>query len=100
MSNDREDLEYLFQLPQWETLIQIEKKFRDDEIFQMMGVKLDDPAYEKKVAYFKGRAESIISLWGLRNSIRKSKNLKGKAITEDKYEKTNEEDSFDEDDGF
>ncbi len=56
MSNEKEDLEYLFQLPQWETLIKIEKRLRDDEIFHMMGVKLDDPAYEKKVAYYKGRA--------------------------------------------
>ncbi len=97
MSNEKEDLEYLFQLPQWETLIKIEKRLRDDEIFQMMGVKLDDPAYEKKVAYYKGRAESIISLWGLRDTIRKSKSAKGKTITEDKYAKGNNE-KTDEDD--
>lgn len=73
MSEQSDALNHMFHQPQWVEVIKIEQKFREDQLLKMIAVKVDDPAYDKKVAYHKGAVEAITLLWALRDVCRREK---------------------------
>ena len=103
----REALEHLFHQPEWEAVVEMEREFRDDNIFKSLKVPRDHPNYAVEVAFLQGTAQAIVEIWGLRGMLRRAKNpSEGKSIQPGKpikkgrrYEQETERDD-DEDDNF
>jgi len=70
----------------------MEVRLRDEYILQMMRIGLDDPAYERKAAYYKGAYSAVVQLWSNRDRIRKGHTKKENENADEKTEDNDESD--------
>lgn len=73
----------------------LEKDLRDEAIFKMVALPVDDPNYSQKCAFHKGFVTAIQEIWRKRDLIRKSKPPKKGGAHAHHEEPEEDEDDFD-----
>lgn len=87
----------VFNLPEWQALVEVEKELREAAILEHIAVRYDDPHKESRRDYWKGQMDAYLSLWSARNNILKrptgKKIIKGAKHANEKT--TNHEETLD-----